>query len=372
MTKNILSLLPYLLLIQICSTRFDDIAVYLRQYSVEGSLKETCATGKYSFVVINPSTHQHNLTGHCDPFSSSGCTTVGSEIKYCQQQGIKVMLSISLERLSLNHTLFDDAQKAFDYLWNKFLGGSSSSRPFGDAILDGIDFYLSEATQYFNDLASILKSHSTDTQKLYLSAAPQCSHFEAFYVTYLLTGGFDYVWVQFFNNSNCEYSQANTTIQFFRAWEQWETTYSVTKSKLFLGLPASQETSISGYVPADLLISEVLPTINKSPIYGGVMLWTSYEDRLSGYSTYLQLCTKPQSAPECRNHDNGFEERLGYTSGGSIKVYESVNLGGQCCETICWNDCSCEAYAPLNQVNNTGCQIWLKGSKFIEDAGSKG
>ncbi|KAI9110321.1 hypothetical protein K1719_018763 [Acacia pycnantha] len=210
------------------------------------------------------------------------------------------MLSISLERLSLNHTLFDDAQKAFDYLWNKFLGGSSSSRPFGDAILDGIDFYLSEATQYFNDLAS----------------------------------GFDYVQVQFFNNSNCEYSQANTTIQFFRAWEQWETTYYVTKSKLFLGLPASQETSISGYVPADLLISEVLPTINKSPIYGGVMLWTSYEDRLSGYSTYLQLCTKPQSAPECRNHDNGFEERLGYTSGGSIKVYESVNLGGQCCETI--------------------------------------
>ncbi|KAI9110217.1 hypothetical protein K1719_018659 [Acacia pycnantha] len=301
---------------------------------------------KYSIVVINPlwifengKTHQHNLTGHCDPFSSSGCTTVGSEIKYCQQRGIKVMLSIEGSSVNYNLTSFDEAQKVFDYLWNKFLGGSSSSRPFGDAILDGIDFYIRKVNHTFMTL------HVTSSV-------------------------FDYVWVQFFNNSYCEYSEGNT-IQFFSAWEQWESSFSGTKSKLFLGLPASQEKAF-GYVPADLLISEVLPTVKKTPYYGGVMLWTSYEDRLSGYSTYLQLCTIPQSAPECRNHDNRFEERLGHMSGGSIKVYESVNLGGQCCETICWNNCSCEAYAPLNQGNNTGCQIWLKGSKFIEDAGSKG
>ncbi|KAI9070948.1 hypothetical protein K1719_047088 [Acacia pycnantha] len=176
MTKNILSLLPYLLLIQICSTKFDDIAVYLHKDSVEGSLKETCATGKYSFVVFNPlwifengETHQHNLTGHCHPFSSSGCTTIGSEIKYCQQRGIKVMLSIEGSSVNYNLTSSDDAQKACDYLWNKFLGGSSSSRPFGDAILDGIDFDVRKVNQYFYDLASNLKSHST-----HLSQRPQC------------------------------------------------------------------------------------------------------------------------------------------------------------------------------------------------------
>ncbi|KAI9110298.1 hypothetical protein K1719_018740 [Acacia pycnantha] len=371
MTKNILSLLPYLLLIQICSTKFDDIAVYLRQYSVEGSLKETCATGKYSIVVINPlwifengKTHQHNLTGHCDPFSSSGCTTVGSEIKYCQQQGIKVMLSLKGSSVKYTLTSFDEAQKAFDYLWNKFLGGSSPSRPFGDAILDGIDFDTSTSTTYLADLARNLKSHSTDTQKLYLSTALPCSVADDLY-----DGVFDYFWAQFFNDPYCVYSEANR-IHFFRTWKHWESSFEWSKSKIFLGLPASPEKAF-GYVPADLLISEVLPIVNKTPNYGGVMLWTSYEDRLSGYSTYLQLCTKPQSAPKCRNHDNGFEERLGHMSGGSIKVYESESLGGQCCKTICWNNCSCEAYAPLNQGNNTGCQIWIKGSKFIEDAGSK-
>ncbi|XP_028756078.1 G-type lectin S-receptor-like serine/threonine-protein kinase CES101 [Neltuma alba] len=56
----------------------------------------------------------------------------------------------------------------------------------------------------------------------------------------------------------------------------------------------------------------------------------------------------------------------------SIRVYESESLGGQCCETICRNNCSCEAYAPVNQANNTGCQIWLKGTRFTEDARLKG
>ncbi|KAI9110275.1 hypothetical protein K1719_018717 [Acacia pycnantha] len=351
MTKNFLSLLPYLLLIQICSSKFDDIAVYLDQVYwdqdyVEGSLKETCATGKYSFVVINhiwmfqnSETHQLNLTGHCDP--SSGCTTIGSEIKYCQQQGIKVMLS--LEGSSVNYTLtsYDDAQEAFDYLWNNFLGGSSSSRPFGDAILDGIDFYISEATLYLDDLARNLKSHSTDTQKLYLSAAPQCCSPDDFLATTLATGVFDYVWVQFFENYSCEYSEVNT-IQFFKAWQQWEISLYGSKSKLFLGLTASQG---SGYVPVDLLISEVLPIVKESPNYGGVMLWTR--------TMIMVLKSAWVTCPVAV----------------LIKVYESMNLSGHCCETICWNNCSCEAYATLNQVK-IGCQIWLKGSKFIEDAWS--
>ena len=56
----------------------------------------------------------------------------------------------------------------------------------------------------------------------------------------------------------------------------------------------------------------------------------------------------------------------------SIMVFESEKFGGQCCERICWHNCSCEAYAILNQTNKIGCQIWIKGSRFTEDTGSKG
>lgn len=55
-----------------------------------------------------------------------------------------------------------------------------------------------------------------------------------------------------------------------------------------------------------------------------------------------------------------------------IKVYEDDNNGTQCCEIICRNNCSCDAFAPLNHINNTstGCQIWLKGTKFVRASGN--
>ncbi|KAI9110207.1 hypothetical protein K1719_018649 [Acacia pycnantha] len=377
MTKIFQSLLPFLLFIQICSSKSDDIAVYWGQNGNEGNLTETCATGRYSFVLIGflssfgyGQTPQLNLAGHCDP-SSSGCTGIGRDIKYCQHQGIKVMLSLGGGAGSYSLSSYEDFKNVSDYLWNNFLGGSSSSRPLGDAILDGIDFDIESSEKYWEDLAIYLKSHSTDTQKVYLSAAPQCPFPDAHLGSALEKGLFDYVWVQFYNNPPCDYSEANTN-GFFDAWNLWTT--SLNRSKLFLGLPASQDAAFQGYIPADLLVSKVLPTIKKSPNYGGVMLWSRFQDRLSGYSTKLQispLCT-PQRAPKCRNHDSGFEERLGYMSTDSIKFNESENLSGQCCETICWNNCSCEAYAALNQVDNTGCQIWLKGTRFTEDAGPKG
>ncbi|XP_028756157.1 G-type lectin S-receptor-like serine/threonine-protein kinase CES101 isoform X2 [Neltuma alba] len=378
MAKSFLSLLPLLLLIQICSFKSDDIAIYWGENVDEGNLRETCAVGIYSFVLIgfltvfgNGKTPQLNVAGHCDPSSSSGCTSIGTEIKYCQRQGVKVMLSLGGRSMGYSLSSSKDAQNVSDYLWNNFFGGSSSSRPLGDAKLDGIDFDIENSGEYWEDLAIYLNSHGTDSQKVYLSAAPQCPFPDAHLGTSIDKGVFDFVWVKFYSNPRCHYSEANTNA-FFNAWNQWAT--SLNGSKIFLGLPASPEAEAGGYVPADLLNSKVLPTVKKSPNYGGVMLWSRYTDRLSGYSKRLHLgplCT-PQSAPKCRSHDNGFEESFGYMSTDSIKVHERENISGQCCEIICRNNCSCEAYAPVNRINKTGCQMWLKGTRFIEDAESKG
>lgn len=40
----------------------------------------------------------------------------------------------------------EDARQVADYLWNNFLGGRSSSRPLGNAVLDGIDFGIEGGT----------------------------------------------------------------------------------------------------------------------------------------------------------------------------------------------------------------------------------
>ncbi|XP_061338569.1 acidic endochitinase-like [Gastrolobium bilobum] len=369
---RILLLLFLILLLQLEHSEADDIAIYWGQDYFEGSLTEACATGKYNYVIIaflctfgNGQTPQINLSGHCNT-STNGCTEIGTDIRNCQKQRIKVMLSIGGEIANYSLTSSDDAKNVSDYLWDNFLGGSSSSRPLGDAILDGIDFDIMKHTPYVDDLARYLKSHN---QTVYLSAAPQCLFPDAQLGTALTTGLFDYVWVQFYNNPACDYTQGNFN-DFVYTWKQW--TKSLKGEKIFLGLPADSASATSGYVPADALISTILPAVKASPNYGGVMLWSRFSDRNSGYSTYIQissLCTE-QSLTRCRSRDNGFEERLGYMSTAGIEVYDE-SIGTHCCQIICRNNCSCVAYAPTNHINNTGCQIWGEGMKFIGASGEK-
>lgn len=106
------------------------IAIYWGQSGKEGSLADTCATGRYQFVNVaflstfgNGQTPTINLAGHCDP-SSNGCTGLSSDIQACQGQGIKVMLSIGGGAGSYYLASSDDAKQVADYLWNNFLGGA--------------------------------------------------------------------------------------------------------------------------------------------------------------------------------------------------------------------------------------------------------
>ncbi|KAL0374460.1 UNVERIFIED_CONTAM: Acidic endochitinase [Sesamum radiatum] len=85
------------------------------------------------------------------------------------------------------------------------------------------------------------------------------------------TGLFDYVWVQFYNNPPCQYSSGMTNLE--QAWKQWG---SIKATEIFLGLPAAQAAAGSGFIPAGVLTSEVLPAIKGSSKYGGVMLWDKY------------------------------------------------------------------------------------------------
>jgi chitinase len=57
---------------------------------------------------------------------------------------------------------------------------------------------------------------------------------------------------------------------------------------VYLGLPASPEAAGSGYVNADTLVSQVLPLVEGSPNYGGVMLWSRSYDKDAGFSVKLQ------------------------------------------------------------------------------------
>ncbi|KAH1063452.1 hypothetical protein J1N35_028439 [Gossypium stocksii] len=281
-----------LILVLVISIDAGDIAIYWGQNTDEGTLAETCATGNYDFVNLaflptfgNGQTPMINLAGHCDPYSN-GCTNLSSDIKSCQAQGIKVILSLGGGAGSYFLASSNDARQVAAYLWNNFLGGQSASRPFGDAILDGIDFDIEGGTnQHWDDLAKYLSGYSQRSKKVYLTAAPQCPFPDAWVGGALKTGLFDYVWVQFYNNPQCQYTDGDIT-NLEQAWKQWTT--DVPATKIFLGLPASPEAAGSGFIPVSDLTSQVLPAIKGSAKYGGVMLWSKYYDDQTGYSSAIK------------------------------------------------------------------------------------
>ncbi|KAI4348019.1 hypothetical protein L6164_008782 [Bauhinia variegata] len=283
-------LLPLLFLsLLIKTTTAGGIAVYWGQNGNEGTLSEACASGKYTHINIaflnvfgNGQTPSMNLAGHCNPSIPGSCVKFSAEIKDCQSRGIKVLLSIGGGIGSYSLSSPADAKNVSVFLWDTFLGGKSSTRPLGDAVLDGIDFDIElGSTENWQHLARFLKSYGGAGKRVYLGAAPQCPFPDRFLGTALDTGLFDFVWVQFYNNRPCQYADGNIT-NLVNSWNRWTT--SVPAGKIFLGLPAAPAAAGSGYIPPEVLTSQILPVILKSPKYGGVMLWSRYWDNQNGYS----------------------------------------------------------------------------------------
>ncbi|KAI5010803.1 hypothetical protein ZWY2020_012940 [Hordeum vulgare] len=243
------------------------ISIYWGQNGGEGTLAATCATGNYKFVNIaflssfgNGQPPVLNLAGHCVR-TNGGCASLSSDIKSCQSNGVKVMLSIGGGAGGYYLSSSQDAKNVATYLWNNFLGGTSSSRPLGDAILDGIDFDIEGGTPlHWDDLARFLKGYSNSGRRVYLTAAPQCPFPDA--------------WVEAPSTpaslTMCGCSSTTT---------------------LLVNLPRSPGVtsgSWGGFIPADDLKSDVLPLIKSAGKYGGIMLWSKYYDDQDGYSSSVK------------------------------------------------------------------------------------
>lgn len=203
----------------------------------------------------------------------------------------QVLLSIGGALGNYKLSSAEDARNVSRYLWNNFLGGSeSSSRPLGDAILDGIDFVIEGvATSYWDELARNISGYNNNnnTKKVYLAAAPQCVFPDACLGNALNTGLFDYVWIQFYNNPSCQYDNTSgNALNLEKSWDQWTSTFP--KSTIFLGLPASKNAANSGYITPSNLTSNVLPAIKNATNYGGVMLWSKYYDTFTNYTLSIK------------------------------------------------------------------------------------
>ncbi|KAE7999421.1 hypothetical protein FH972_003854 [Carpinus fangiana] len=299
------------------------ISVYWGLNASEGTLADACGTSSnYSIVNIaflskfGNGTAVFNLTNHCNATADAG-----DDIKACQKQGIKVLLSIGGHNGSGSYKLSsaDDARQALagfiiivvsclislifililvyvacssfaTYLWDHYLGGESyCDRPFGDAVLDGIDFAIEKKSKYWDELARKLSSfYKQQKKKAYLlTAAPQCPFPDPYLKDAINTSLFDYVSVQFYNHEQCEFKYNFDNVK--ASIQQWVTHIKDFNSLLLLGFPAAKEAADSGYVmPQDLVEEELKVIDHDNPKYGGVTVWNRYYDKLSNFSALIK------------------------------------------------------------------------------------
>ncbi|KAJ8491882.1 hypothetical protein OPV22_013603 [Ensete ventricosum] len=256
-SHNLSSLLVALLVfIFAASSHAGSIAVYWGQNGNEGGHADNCNTRIYSYVMLsflttfgNGQTLVLNLAGHYDPPSDT-CTSLSSDIGACQSQGIKVLLSLGGSSGNYSMSSSDDDVSVAIYLWDNYLGGSSSSRSLGNVVLDDIDFDIEQGgPDHYDELVKQLSNLGNQTTKVYLSAAPQCPYPDQYVGNALQTGLFDYVW----------------------------------------------DATRSGYILPDDLTSQVLSAINDASNYDSIMLWSRYYDLNSRYGTTEKIGEHPGS-----------------------------------------------------------------------------
>ncbi|KAF7813002.1 hevamine-A-like [Senna tora] len=214
-------------------------------------------------------------------------------ITTCQGLGVKVFLSLGGDDDSLTYSLSSaaDAKQVVGDLYYNFLAGHSCSgvNLLGNVVLDGIDLHIEaggdDRTLYWDEL-----HYYSQYNRFYLAASPRCHIPDSYMDKAIKTGLFDYLFVKFYDDERCMYdsSAANTTTNLFRSWDEWTTSFNVTK--VYLGLPAAPEAAVSGgYIPMDVLNEQVIPYVSKASKYGGVTLWNRYYDYKIGYGENITL-----------------------------------------------------------------------------------
>ncbi|KAK0598580.1 hypothetical protein LWI29_036029 [Acer saccharum] len=83
-------------------------------------------------------------------------------------------------------------------------------------------------------------------------------------------------------------------------------------------------------------------------------------------SVFDEYCGSDGSLRMCSSDSSYFVPKTGLMSGGGIKFRESDNMTLDDCRLKCSKNCSCVAYAATNRENETGCEIWSRGTQFIE------
>ncbi|CCX31705.1 glycoside hydrolase superfamily [Pyronema domesticum] len=193
----------------------------------------------------------------------ANCPTYEADIKACQANGKKVLLSIGGATMTQSMT---DPVKFSQNVWNLFGRGKGSIRPFGTAVVDGYDLDIETNNNTgWTQLVAEFRKLAASSGGVIISGAPQCPKPDASLqdTVYKL----DYLFIQFYNN----WCGTTSIPSSFADWSQ-DLAAKNPGAKLFVGVPGAADAAGSGYMQPSQMASMVSQVKNKSN-YGGVMTW---------------------------------------------------------------------------------------------------
>ncbi|OAA71247.1 Glycoside hydrolase, subgroup, catalytic core [Cordyceps fumosorosea ARSEF 2679] len=239
------------------------------------------ANGQYPRLAIaslGPASEAQRLAGAVDLQDGA---PLAPAIRKCQAAGKRVLLSMGGAAGYAEVRLASDAQgrQVADTIWELFLGGGGGKkaeiRPFGDVVLDGVDFdnESGDSTGY-EAMAAQFRTHfaSDPGRRYYMTAAPQCPPTTDEAELRLLRR-VDAVSVQFYNNNVCNVGASGFEAS-VRRWSAAIAGGGGSNATLLVGALAGGTDKDEGYVEAGAL-AEALAKVRAMKLanYGGVMLW---------------------------------------------------------------------------------------------------
>lgn len=255
-----------------------------------------------------------NFAFHCEKGQDGypsllRCPKIEEGIKECQKRGKTVLMSLG--GASGAYSFANDAQaKLFAYrVYHLLLEGTAlqSIRPFGTAILNGIDLDIEGGppTGYSAFVTELRRLEKTGSQKITIAAAPQCPYPDA--IQGPSPGHFlgdvpqlmDEIYVQFYNNW-CMVSKPSS---FKSTMKQW-LDYSEKNNgpKVFIGVPAAPRAAPGGGYVSPQAVGALFNEFKHNPRVGGVMMWDAGFDQnnlIGGrhFSEHIADFVKPTYPP---------------------------------------------------------------------------
>ncbi|KAJ3070717.1 Chitinase 1 [Rhizoclosmatium hyalinum] len=221
------------------------------------------------------------------PVDPAPFLAIGKDIQHCQSLGIKIILSVGGDKSSPYDLIRGDGVLYGKVLYDTFLGGNGKVRPFGSAILDGIELDIEKTRPgYSDEMVAMLKTIKRLSPQSLLSVVPQC------YLNSqsmdLNTGPviksnpelLDYVIVQYYNNPSCSYP-------FGFNFDTWKSIYT---GPIVVGLAGNETSAITGGFLNPGMLQAVVSQVWNDPQFYGISVYdvSSANPPLGNYAEVLR------------------------------------------------------------------------------------